>query len=373
MNNKFDIPITRPYFDDAEEKAVVGVIRSGWVLQGPKVAQFEKIMAEFVGAKYGVATTSCTTALFLALKVLGIGPGDEVIVPSFSFIASANVIVHAGAKVVFADIDPKTYNIDPADIERKITSNTKAIIAVDQVGLPCDIEEIKKIAKKHNLYVLEDGACALASEINGKKVGSFADITCFSFHPRKIISTGEGGMMVTNNKSWENSARILRNHGALPSEKGETFPVIGYNFRMTDIQASLGIAQMAKVNKILAKRIYLAQRYNQAFSKVGKISIPFVPVGYKHNFQSYILRVNKIQKKQRDAIMEKLAQKGIATRRGIQAAHLESAYVKKIGQVKLPNTVRAYDQTIIIPLYYSMTKEEQDFVIKEVISEIKAI
>lgn len=372
MNKQFNIPITKPYFDSAEEKEVNKVIRSGWVLQGPKVAQFEKLIADYVSAKYAIATTSCTTALFLALQVWGIGAGDEVIVPSFSFIASANVIAHSGAKVVFADIDPKTYNIDPKDVERKITSRTRAIIAVDQVGLPADLEKIKEIAKKHNLYVLEDAACALGSEINGKRVGVGADIACFSFHPRKVISTGEGGMMVTNNKKWSELARMLRNHGALHSEKGETFPIIGYNFRMTDLQAALGVTQMAKLDKILAKRAYLAQRYNQAFAPLKNVSIPFVPDGYKHNFQSYILRINGIQGKKRDNIMESLAKKGIATRKGIQAAHLEEAYVKKIGQVKLPETESAYDQTIIIPLYYSMTDEEQDFVIKEVTSEIEA-
>lgn len=367
------IPITRPWFNGDEERLVLETIRSGWVMQGPKVAQFEKLVADYVDVKFAVATTSCTTALFLALKVLGIGHGDEVIVPSFSFIASANVIVHVGAKVVFADIDPATYNIDPVDIERKITYRTKAIIAVDQVGLPCGIKEINRIAKKYNLLVLEDSACALGSEINGKKVGSFADITCFSFHPRKVISTGEGGMLVTNNKKWEKLARILRNHGAVLSQKGEEYSEIGFNFRMTDIQASLGIAQMKKLDKIISQRINLAERYNRAFSKMEKMVTPLVPAGYKHNYQSYILRINGVTKKQKGEIMHKLAQKGIATRKGIQVSHLETAYVKKIGKVKLPETEKAYEQTIIIPLYYSMTKKEQDFVIKEVINEVEVI
>lgn len=373
MNKSFKIPVTKLYFDNNEEEEVVKVLRSGWVLQGPKVEEFEKKVASYVGVEYGVATTSCTTALFLALQVWGIGPGDEVIVPSFSFIASANVIVHVGATVVFADIDPRTYNIDPADIERKISPRTKAIIAVDQVGLPCDMDKIKEIAKRHNLYILEDAACSLGSEINGKKVGSFADIACFSFHPRKVISTGEGGMIVTNNQKWQELARTLRNHGAVYSKEGETFPVIGYNLRLTDIQAALGIAQMRKLEEILTKRAYLAQRYNEAFSQIEKISTPFVPDGYKHNFQSYILRVNGSSRKQRDDVVEKLAQNGIVAKKGIQAAHLETAYLEKIGRVNLPNTESAYDQTIIIPLYFSMTNEEQDFVIEEVIREVEAI
>lgn len=373
MNKKLNIPISKPYFGVTEEKEVARVIRSGWVMQGSKVAQFEKLVADYTGVKYGVATTSATTALFLALQVLGIGSGDEVIVPSFSFIASANVIVHAGAKVIFADIDPETYNIDPADIEAKITPKTKAIITVDQIGLPCDIEKIRKIAKKHNIYVLDDAACALGSEISGKKVGGFADITCFSFHPRKIISTGEGGMIVTNNEVWEKSARSLRNHGIVIDKDGEKFPVVGYNFRMTDLQAVLGVVQMHKLDKIIAKRIYLAGRYNQAFSNIKEISVPFIPKGFKHNFQSYLIRINGIQKKQRDGVVERLAKKGISTRKGIPASHLEGAYVTRIGKINLPNTVKASQQTLMLPIYYSLTNKEQDFIIKEVINEVRSI
>lgn len=370
------IPITKPFFDDAEQQSVIQTLRSGWVTQGPKVAEFEESINKFLGTKYAVATTSATTALFLSLYLLEIGPGDEVLVPSFSFIATANVVVHVGAKPVFVDIDPKTYNIDPQKIEKAINKKTKAIIPVDQVGLPCDLDKILAIAKKHNLYVIEDAACALGSIYKGRKIGSMADLVCFSFHPRKTVTTGEGGMIVTRHKKWSDKLRMLRHHGMSVSDSVrhkatkvvyERYPFVGFNFRMSDIQASVGIEQMRKLTKILKKRAELAKNYTKAFTKSKYVIPPYVPDGLTHNWQSYIIRVAKNSPISRDKLMQKLLDEGISTRIGIMAAHMEPAYQNMIGKIYLPESEAATKETITIPLYYHMSRDEQDFVISKIL------
>lgn len=370
------IPITKPVFDKEEEKSVIETLRSGWVAQGPKVAEFESLVAGYTGSDYAVATTSATTALFLSLHLLEIGPGDEVVVPSFSFIATANVVVHAGAKPVFVDIDPRTYNINPTEIEKLITKRTKAIIPVDQVGLPCDFSAIHKIAQKHKLHVIQDAACSLGSVYKGKRTGSYGEIACFSFHPRKAITTGEGGMILTNNKKWADKLKILRHHGMSVSDVArhksskvirEEYNIAGYNFRMSDIQAAVGVAQMKKLPKILKKREQLANRYSKVFGKSKYIIPPFVPQGYIHNWQSYVIRLSNNAKITRDELMQKLLNDGIATRIGVMAAHLESVYKKMLGKISLPNTQEATRETMVIPLYFQMTKEEQDYVIEKVL------
>src|SRR3989338_731208 len=237
------ISLQRPYFNRKEEESVVEVLRSGWVAQGPKVTEFEDLVKKYTGTKYAIATTSCTTSLFLSLHALGIGPGDEVIVPSFSFIATANVVLHVGAKPVFVDIDQNTYNIDLDKMPQALTSRTRAIIPVDQVGLPADLDSIHAFARKHKLLVIEDAACALGSVYKGKKIGSFGSIVCLSFHPRKIVTTGEGGMILTDNKKLAYKLRTLRHHGMSVSDIArhnskkvifEKYPVPGYNFRLSD-------------------------------------------------------------------------------------------------------------------------------------------
>lgn len=370
------IPLQKPYFDKKEEKALAQVLRSGWVTQGPKVEEFEEAVKNYIGAKYAIATTSATTALFLSLHALGIGEGDEVIVPSFSFIATANVVVHSGATPVFADIDSKTYNIDPDKIEEKITKKTKAIIPVDQVGLPCDLDKIFKIAKKYKLHVIEDAACALGSVYKGKKIGSFGEVACFSFHPRKAITTGEGGMIVTNDKQLADKLRILRHQGMSVSDVKrhkakkvirESYPMIGYNFRMTDIQGAVGVEQMKKLPMILKRRAQLAKYYTKRFSNSKNIIVPFIPKGYIHNFQSYIIRVHPNAKITRDKLMQKLLNVGISTRIGVMAAHLERPYRKMYPKLLLPETEEATYKTIILPLYYHMRKGEQNFIIEKVL------
>ncbi|MFC1555367.1 DegT/DnrJ/EryC1/StrS family aminotransferase [candidate division KSB1 bacterium] len=367
-----NIPITKPFFDDREQTAAAEVINSGWVAQGPKTEEFEKQLSDYIGCKYSIGVSSGTTALHLCLIALGIGNGDEVIVPSYSFIASANVILHAGAVPVFVDIDPRTYNLDPDKIREKITGNTRAIIAVHQVGLPADLDEINQIAKQNGLFVIEDAACAIGSEYRSVKIGCSDNLVCFSFHPRKVITTGEGGAISSNNDSLEEKIRILRNQGmsrpahnrhTSDSIEFEQFPVIGYNYRITDIQSAIGIIQLSKLNEIIEKRRKLADRYNKAFENNKYLTPPFIPDDMKTTYQSYILRISDSCPISRNEIMQKLMENGIAAKRGIQAIHTELFYVDKFRNLSLPETEKAVDSTLIIPLYPQMTDEEQEYVI----------
>lgn len=370
------IPLQRPYFDKQEERAVISVLRSGWVTQGPKVKQFEETVCKYTGAKYAVATTSCTTALHLSLYALGIGQGDEVLVPSFSFIATTNVVRHAGATPVFVDIESKTYNMDPNKLEEKITKKTKAIIPVHQVGLPADLDEIYKIAVKHKLKVVEDAACAMGSIYKGRRIGSFGKLVCFSFHPRKIITTGEGGMILTDSKQLADRLKSLRHHGMVVSDLTrhksdkiiqESYSEVGYNFRMSDIQAAVGVEQIKKLPAILKKRLQIAGRYTEKFSKSKNIIPPFVLEGYTHNFQSYIIRLKNDKKISRDLLRKKLLSEGIATQIGIMASHLEPPYRRMYPKLTLPETQSAAKETITIPLYFQMTEKEQDFIISKIL------
>lgn len=374
------IPITKPKFDKAEEKAVINVLRSGWVTQGPKVAEFEEVVCKFIGAKYAVATTSATTALFLSLYALDIKVGDEVIVPSLSFIATANVVTHTGAKPVFVDIDPQTYNLNPSNVERAITKKTKAIIAVHQIGLPFDRDKIYAIAKKYKLHIIEDAACALGSKYKGKKIGVEGEFVCFSFHPRKAITTGDGGMIVTTKKNIADKLRILRHHGMSVSDVArhkskkiikENYEVVGFNFRMTDLQAAVGVEQIKKLPEILRMRAQVASRYTEAFKKSQFVVPPFIPQGYTHNFQSYMVRLKPNKKISRDELMQKLLDLGISTRFGVMATHLEPVYQRMLHPASLPFTEESLKETIILPLYSQMTKKEQDFVITKILGLIE--
>lgn len=359
------IPITLPYFDKNEEKAVIGVLRSGWVMQGPKVAEFEKKIADYLDVKYAVAVTSGTTALHLSMSVLDLKKGDEVIVPSFTFIASANCVLYIGAKPVLADIDEKTYNIDPKDVERKITKKTKAIIAVHQIGLPAEMDEIKKICQKYKLFLVEDAACALGAEYKGQKVGGLSNLACFSFHPRKSITTGEGGLITTSNKDFHEKLVSLRSHGVAQKNGIETYPVLGYNYRMTDLQASLGVEQFKKLELIIAKRRQLAENYNRAFYNNPKIEIPFVPKYMRHTYQSYMVRFRNTKISQ-DKIIESLSKKGISSKPGIMLIHKQPSYQKLFGKISLPISEKVSRETLIIPLFVGLKPTEQKFVISEI-------
>lgn len=375
------IPVTKIYSGREEQEAVARVVASGWILQGPRVKEFELLLARYINVPFAVTTSSATSALHLSLIILGIGPGDEVIVPSLSFIASANCIVHAGATPVFVDIDPKTYNLDPNKVEQLITKHTRAIIAVHQIGLPADMEKILVLAKKNKLAVIEDAACALGACIGKRHVGTFGDFGAFSFHPRKAITTAEGGMLVTKNATWAKQAQMLRAHGASISVTNrhlskkvihESYPIIGYNYRMSDIHAALGIAQFKKINAILQGRARVARQYNKALKDHPRIVTPFVPHGFTHSWQSYQIRLPGVKSK-RTMLMQKLLDKGIATRTGVMASHLEKPYLSMYPRLRLPETEKAAAETLILPLYPQMTKDEQEYVINNLLKILTVI
>ena len=366
----FNIPITKPYLGEEEKQVVSQVIESGWVSQGPKVAEFEERFAEYVGARYAVATTSCTTALHAALAVSGLGPGDEVIVPSLSFIATANSVVYCNAIPVFADIDPETCNIDVEKIEGAITKKTKAIMPVHQMGLPADLDSIQKIANKYNLIVIEDAACAIGSEYKGKKIGGHGNIACFSFHPRKIITTGEGGMITTDDPEIAARLRRFRHHGMSVSDIErhvankiiiETYPDLGYNYRMTDIQAAMGLEQVKKLPFIIKTRRQIAGIYDEELSKIPYVRVPQVPTYAFHNYQSYWIELLESAPVDRNMLMSKLLEKGIATRRGIMAIHMEP-YYKGYSRLSLPTTEKITMNTVLLPLYPTLSSEEQSYI-----------
>ncbi len=377
---KLTVPITKPSLTEEEARAPFESIRSGWVTQGPKVAEFERAVAAYTGAKHGIATTSCTTGLHLALASTGIGPGDEVICPSFTFIASANAILYTGATVVFCEVDPRTFNIDPEDAERRITKKTKAIMPVDQIGLACDIDAINDIGKRHGIDVVEDAAPAIGESYKGRKVGSNAHSTVFSFHPRKVITTGEGGMITTDDDALADRARKLRAHGMSVSDLDrhkadrviiEEYRELGFNYRMTDIQASIGLVQLRRLDELLRLRRERADRYNRELPEITGIEIPYVPDYAEHTYQSYCLRLSKDCRLDREDLMTNLLRRGIATRRGVMASHLERTYTDRNGTVSLPVTEEATRTTMLIPLYATMTAEEQSHVIDSLREELQ--
>lgn len=370
------IPITIPYFDQKEEIAAAAVIRSGWHTQGPKVLEFEKRLARYVGVKYAVAVSNCTTALHLALLIVGVGPGDEVIVPSFTFIASVNMIPHLGATPVFIDVAADTYTVDVRTLESKITKKTKAIITVDQAGLASDIDAINRVARKHSIPVIADAACALGAKYRGRMVGGLADITCFSFHPRKIISTGEGGMLTTNNKKYAQSARLWRNHGMSISDIDrhaqkkfiyEKYLVPGFNYRMTDIQAAIGIEQMKKLPMLLRKRRTIALRYDKLLRKSKYIDVPVEPEYAKHSWQTYVIKIKENSPIPAQRLIQKLQSAGIGVKRGIMACHLEPVYRKIHGKIRLPVTERLIKTSLCLPLFPQMTVQEQDYIVNKLL------
>jgi len=366
------IPITRPYFDRSEEEAIARVIRSGWVTQGEMVEAFERRVADYVGAPYGVATSSCTTALHLALRLSGVGEGDEVIVPSLSYIATANPILYQKATPVFADVDLETYNLDPLKAEERITKRTKAIVVVHQLGLSADLDAFLDLARRYGLLLIQDAACALGAEYKGRKIGGIGDLACVSFHPRKIITTGEGGMLLTCDKATSDKARMLRSHGASVSDLVrhraqrvlfEKYEEVGYNYRMTDIQAAMGLAQMQKLQEILDKRRMLAGRYNELLKALPWIVPPREPVYATHTYQSYCIRVADNCPVARDEIMARMLEFGIATRAGCMAIHREASYRALAEGSKLPVTEKVADTTLLIPLFPSMSTGMQDEVV----------
>ena len=396
------VPIAKPYFGEEEKKAVNDVLESGWIVQGPNVAEFETMVCRFTGSNFARASSSCTTALHLALIALGIGHGDEVLVPSFTFVASVNAIEYTGATPVFVDIDIKTFCIDCNKVEeyleraKKRGSRVKGIMPVHLFGLCADMPAIMELAKRYSVSVIEDAACALGSSCSSVFAGTFGDSGCFSFHPRKPITTGEGGMLVTNNAEIAASVSILRDHGGSISdldrhEKGGSllpaYDMLGYNYRLTDIQAAIGVEQMKKLPWIIDRRVELARKYDAELGDIECFQLPYVPEGYKHTYQSYVVTLGDAQHKNlplkaleklnrtRDKIMTRLGEKGIATRQGTSAVHRLGYYRNKysIEDDGFPLSLRADRLTIALPLYPQMTEDEQGYVIDNIHKVVKDV
>lgn len=379
LNPNGMIPIAKPYLTKEEAQAAYDTILSGWITQGPQVEEFEGEFANYTGAQYAVAVSNCTTALHLALIVAGVGSGDEVICPSMSYIATANAIRYVGATPVFAEVLPETYNIDPADCERKITSKTKAILIVHQIGMPADIDQFKFLCEAYNIKLIEDAACAIGSEYKRKKIGSHSELVCFSFHPRKIISTGDGGMITTNRPDYYNRLKLLRQHGMSVNDQirhqsktviFEEHLEIGYNYRMTDIQAAVGIKQLKKLDWIVAERRKIAIRYHNAFKHLPFFRLPLEPDGLQSNYQSYSIYLTDSCPIHRNDLMQKLLDKGIATRRGIMTAHREGAY-RDYSSVSLPVSENLQDNSILLPLFVPMTEEQVDLIIDSILEMVE--
>jgi perosamine synthetase len=368
------IPVARPFIGAEEEHAVIEVLRSGWVTQGPRVAEFEREFSAYIGCDHSVAVSSCTTALHLALVASGIGSGDEVICPSLSFIATANSIAYVGATPVFCDIDLATYNLDPSALEGLITPRTKAILVVHQIGLSAEMKGILVVAKKYGLAVIEDAACAIGSEYEGNLIGKpLGTMACFSFHPRKILTTGEGGMITTNDANLADKLRKLRQHAMSLSDvvrhnakqvTAETYDEVGYNFRMTDMQAAMGVVQLDRLQSFLQRRRHLASRYDEALQPLPWLETPYVPSNCRHNYQSYMIRLVDASAAKRDLIMQRLLEKNISSRRAIMAIHRELPYRSDQWETALLKTNLVTDTALILPLFHQMTEADQDYIIE---------
>jgi perosamine synthetase len=381
-----NIPITKTLFGPEELAAVQQPLESGWVVQGPFVAKFEKSFSAYTGAPYSIATSSCTTALHIAVAALDLKPGDEVIVPAFTWVSTANVVEYMGATPVFCDIELATFNIDPNAIEALITPRTVGIIPVHLFGLCADMEPIIAIARKHGLWIVEDAACALGGFYKEKHAGTFGEMGCFSFHPRKSITTGEGGMITTAGENFDRLCRSLRDHGASRSDFDRhggkaafllsEYHHLGYNYRMTDIQGALGCAQMDRLGSILARRAERARIYDDALMEFEWLSIPQVPDARVHGYQSYVClfrpgeptleNVDALHER-RNELMSKLEQQGIATRQGTHAAALQDYYAEKyqLQPEMFANAYVAEKLSLALPLYPQMTDSEQQFVIDQ--------
>lgn len=379
------IPIAKPFFGQEEADAVLEPLRTGWVVQGPRVAEFERLFAEYSGSRHAVAATSCTASLHMALVALGIGPGDEVIVPAFTFVASANVIEHVGATSVLVDVDLDTFNIDVSQIEPRITERTRAIMPVSLFGLSADMDPILDIARRHHLNVIEDAACGIGARYHGHHAGTLADIGCISFHPRKAITTGEGGMALTQDDDVAGRLRALRNHGATVSDLARheeersyvmaEYPVAGFNYRMTDLQGALGVAQMGKLEYVMDRRRELARRYDERLAEIEWLATPDAPAGFEHGYQSYVclfrpeepsMKNVRALHELRNRLMGTLEKLGIATRQGTQALHIQRYYEERYG-FRTEDYPRAHISdrlSLALPLYTEMTDEELDYVVR---------
>ncbi|GAA1888807.1 DegT/DnrJ/EryC1/StrS family aminotransferase [Paeniglutamicibacter psychrophenolicus] len=365
------INVMKPWLGEEEAQAIAEVVASGWVAQGPRTAAFEAAFAKHQMAAHAVATSSCTTALHLALLVAGVKAGDDVLVPSFSFIATANAPTYVGAHPVFVDVEPGTGNVTVETLERGLTVATTAVIVVDQGGIPVDLSPIRHWCDSHGLKLIEDAACAAGSTYRGEPVGRGADVSAWSFHPRKLLTTGEGGMLTTNNEAWAARARTLREHamGVSAAERhsalvapAESYAEIGYNYRMTDLQAAMGLVQLGKLDAMVARRRELVQRYRDALEVIAGLELVRDPEHGTSNFQSCWLEVLPEYPLDREGLLEHLGRLGISARRGIMAAHQQPAYAH-VASGGLPVTDRLTRNTLILPLYHQLSDTDQQRVI----------
>lgn len=385
MTNRRTIPIAKPYFDEKEIRATAEVLSSGWIVQGPKVMEFERLIGDFQGCKHAIATTSATASLHLALIALKIREDDEVIVPAFTHPSTANVVRHVGAVPVFVDVKLPDFNIDPSKIENKITKKTKAIIPVHLFGLPADMDPIMEVAKHLKLKVVEDAACALGTIYKGKKVGTIGNCGAFSFHPRKSITTGEGGMVTTDNKEIADRVRMLRSHGESLSDEFRhksdevvypDFELLGFNYRMTDIQAAIGVEQMKKLSYMLEERKRIAHKYNDLLSDLEKeeyILLPPQKDGFIHSYQSYVILLKDKVKIGRDKLSNELQKRGIATRKGTYHVPGIKCYREnsRIEKRDLNNSKKADDRSLALPLFVGIDKKDIEYVVDNFQSIIK--
>jgi dTDP-4-amino-4,6-dideoxygalactose transaminase len=365
------IPIARPLMGEPEAAAARRAILSGWTTQGPEVAAFEKEFAQCVGAPHACAVSSSTTALHLALLVVGVRPGDEVIVPSHSFIATANAVRYCGAEPVFVDIEADGFNLDPALVEPAVTERTRAILCVHQMGMPCDLARLLPLARRFHLALVEDAACAIGSEVRpdgawGRIGAPHGDIACFSFHPRKLVSTGDGGMLTTRDPALDAKLRLLRQHAmsvpdtvrhASTQIVHESYPMVGFNYRMTDIQAAVGRVQLERLLGMIERRRQLAAGYRQLLADIDDLELPHEPDWARSNWQSFCVRLPPACDQR--TVMQAMLDAGIATRRGIMCAHLEAAYADIVPRTPLPLSELAQARCILLPLYPQMTDAEQ--------------
>lgn len=367
------INVMLPYLGEREVEAVTEVLRSGWVAQGPRVAAFESAFATAMQAEHAVAVSNCTTALHLALVVTGIGPGDEVVIPSFSFIATTNAPMYVGAQPVFCDIDPVTGNVTPDTIEPVLTDRTRAVIIVDQGGVPVDLDPIRALCDPRGITVIEDAACGSGSTYRGRPVGAGAEIAAWSFHPRKILTTGEGGMITTSNPEWAARARQLREHAMSVSAAdrhasvlapAESYGEVGYNFRMTDLQAAVGIVQLERLPEIVARRRELAATYAKHIQEIPELRAVADPPWGTCNFQSFWVEVAPSSPLSRDELLIRLAEAEVSARRGIMSAHRQPPYAHLAAPGALPHTEHLTDNTLILPLFHQMSDSEQARVIE---------
>lgn len=369
------IPISLPVTGEEEWAAVKEPLMTGWLTSGPKVKQFEELFAERHHVTHALAVTSATTALHLALVALEVGRGDEVIVPAFTWVSTANVVLHQGAKVVFCDIDPKTFNLDPEKLKEKITPNTKAIMAVHLFGLCVDVDLIREYAP--GVAIIEDAACAAGSALRGRPAGSLGEIGCFSFHPRKSITTGEGGMATTNDQAIGEKLGMLRNHGASISEEQRhhgpkpyilpDFNLLGYNYRMTDLQGAVGCVQVKKLDTFINERAKWGAYYNEQLADISWLTLPEYSDDYTHGWQSYVTLIDESKSPySRNEIMEKLQQVGISTRPGTHAVHMLNYYRELMGcqPDDFPGAKLANDCSMSIPLHNRMVAEDFEYIVK---------